>query len=138
MLPSSAALGRDADLGVRLTPSANRGDISYMLYSFYFFILGLATSFGSLITFHWFSRGSNDPILHPRFWEGVIALVASTGGICLGLAFIFLVLCIQKMNHHTSSITQALSLNPVIYLGYAVRLSFRCACECIADMHFRR
>ena len=124
MPPSSTAVGWDADLGI-LTPSAIRGDVSYMLYSFHWSILGLAISFGLIVALDWcrFS-GFNDPILHPHFWAGVIALIAVSGGMSLAGAFIFLELCIQKMNHYTSSTTQALSLDPVAYLGYAVRLSF--------------
>ena len=123
MPSSSAALGWDADLGI-LTPSATRGDLSYLLYSFQLSMLGIATSFGLSVTLDWFSRGADGPILHPRFWEGVIVLVAMTGGICLAVAFVFLELCIQKMNHQSST-TQVLSLDPVAYLGYAVRLCFR-------------
>jgi len=97
--------------------SANRGDISYMIYSFYFFLLGMAISLGLLVTLSWFYGGIKGHISHPRFWEGIVALAAMGGGACLILAFIFLVLCIREMNYHTSA-TQALSLNPVVYLGY--------------------
>ena len=102
MPPSSAAFGWDADLGI-LTFSAIRGDVSYMLYSFHLSILGLAISFGLAVALDWCSEGPgfNHTISYPHFYTGIIALIAAADGMSLAAAFIFLEVCIQKMNDQT-------------------------------------
>ena len=122
--PSRSAVFWDADPGVLF--SANRGNISYMCYSFQLFMLGLASSFCLLMPLKWYRRGPDVPISNPHIWEIIIILIGVGGGMSVALAFIFLSLCVQTMDRSPVAQTSAtLSLKGAAYIGYGVWLSFR-------------
>jgi len=80
--------------------SANRGNISYMCYSFGLFMLGLATSISISVPLTLYCRGPNTPIRNPRIWEGIIAIYTMGGGASVVLAFILLGVCVQTMDRN--------------------------------------
>ena len=102
-------------------PSAIRGDISYICYSFLFFMLGFAASIGIKIPLTWFSRGPNTPIRNPHIWEGLILLFGAGGATSVTVAFIFLAACIHTMNRDPGvPAKETFSPLGAVYTGYAV------------------
>jgi len=101
--------------------SAIRGDISYMCYSFLFFMLGFAASIGIKMPLAWFSRGPNTPIRNPLIWEGLILFFGAGGATSVTVAFFFLAACIQTMNRDPGvPAKEAFTPLGAVYTGYAV------------------
>jgi len=101
--------------------SANRGDISYMVYSFLMFMLGFAISITTRAPLTWYSNGRNIRIRNHRFWEGIITLIASGGLGCVSSAFILLAICVQTMDHKPNVLPwQSFSPLGAVFTGYAI------------------
>jgi len=125
--PSLDIVSNCAVLGGSITfvsiMSATRGNISYMCYSFLFFMLGFAASIGIHMPLTWYSCGPNTPITRSsrQIREGILILCGMGGATSVSVAFMLLAACVQTMNRDPGvPAEETFSPLGAVYTGYGI------------------